>query len=400
MNSESAQPERKKRRRIWFPRFTIRILLILMVIVATALALGTREMQRLDRESNAIQQLGEYGTVDVYRAPVLDESGLWYVEGPLNKSAWMRFVGGIIGENAFYPVLRLEVGKDYSKDGDERKDLNDPEFKKLISQFTLLESLRIGSCPFRNLDFLKGLTRLENLNLYQSEELVDIKGLAELPRLKELCLGYGCKNLNDFVVFNSLPELQLLEIKDCPSIESMRVFAVLTKLKKLNLAGCNLQRLDGVENFAELEDLDLTGCTKLKNIEGVEQLSKLKNVQFKGCDLVDLTPLSNLHSLRAVGVQGNLRLADLMPIGGMSELVFLNLADCESLESLDGLQGMKQLDDLVLTNCKSLVDVSAIHGLTQISNIAINGCRKLSRKERGILKARLPKANLRTSGFL
>ncbi len=98
---------------------------------------------------------------------------------------------------------------------------NAKQLKKLIINFSGL----------KNLDDLSGMENLEELNLYGSNILSDISGIANLP-VKSLDAS-GCRDITSIEVINSLPLLEELNIKDGGEIEDFELLYNHPTLKTL-----------------------------------------------------------------------------------------------------------------------------------------------------------------------
>lgn len=104
-----------------------------------------------------------------------------------------------------------------------------------------LSSLALGWSGLTDLDGLRALPDLRELDLKKSKLLADLSGLAWVPRLRHLSLN-SCERITDLAVLDRLPELEVLEIEGCrkisdtlpifrqPSLKSLKAWPRLSEL--------------------------------------------------------------------------------------------------------------------------------------------------------------------------
>ncbi|MCE9610054.1 MAG: hypothetical protein K8R23_07575 [Chthoniobacter sp.] len=114
----------------------------------------------------------------------------------------------------------------------------------------------------RQVDALRGLTRLRNLSLSGS----DVKGLAPLAgvaRLKQLWL-HDCTGVADLTPLASLAQLQVLYLNGSPGVADLTPLAGLAQLQALYFIRCpGVTDLTPLAGLAHLHTLDLAGCSGL-----------------------------------------------------------------------------------------------------------------------------------------
>ena len=130
-----------------------------------------------------------------------------------------------------------------------------------------------------------------------------VKGLAQIPRLKEISLGYNpqLKEI-DFSSLGPRKKLKSLELykNENLSAESLRSIGELFSLKELKLSECPqtddtvLSKIAGLKNLRRLE---LTGCEKITDA-GVAELAKLrhlKSLSIQNCPSVTSGGVSRIR---------------------------------------------------------------------------------------------------------
>jgi internalin A len=176
-------------------------------------------------------------------------------------------------------------------------------------------SLRTLSMQYTNLDdttvkHIKGLTNLEKLYLYGTQ--ISDAGMAQLTgltKLKELELRATTGVGVDVEYLTSFPELQLLDLSECNSVDdnTLKTVVKLTKLKDLNLWHTKVTD-NGVVLLAALPGLtslnldDDPGVTDAS----MDTVGKLTNLEFLhiGATRVTDAGLAKLHNLKKLKQPG------------------------------------------------------------------------------------------------
>lgn len=317
------EPKPKRRFRLF--RFSLKTLLVFMLISGVVLGIVIPGQQRAKRETAAIDAIEELmfttarwtsGSTDIcydYQLP----SG-----GPLPVSAlsprklivdseasnptpeWIR---SIFGENAFCHVEGMQldcVGLGMRKDVPAVIDhlLNFKQLKQLylriggggprdLNKFSDLESLRVLSIDAGlDLKSLEGIERLQNLK-YLALRNVRIKSaqpLISLGSLRHLEVSW-CSNLQSLSFLSGLAQLESLSLGHFHDIATFN-FKTLENnrgLKELKLAGYDaLSNTHLIEEFQNLEVLVIEDCDQLEDISIVKSLANLREVTLRRCTLV------------------------------------------------------------------------------------------------------------------
>lgn len=171
---------------------------------------------------------------------------------------------------------------------------------ELLENFTKLKVLKMRSCdlldsmdsisPIQNcknlseielngFDFIEDLNFLsEHKNLIKlqvsSSKLTDLDGLKDLKKIRELDLD-GCSSLIKLEQIKSLDQLTNLNFGMCEKIETIDFLSHLKNLTKVNLQGCfgikKIPSLDDLNNLRELNlnstSISMEDCGKLENLE-------------------------------------------------------------------------------------------------------------------------------------
>lgn len=116
--------------------------------------------------------------------------------------------------------------------------LKDEDIDSICRLNGRINNLFLGSCGgVTNVDFLKYLSSLKELNLIDCIGLSSIGGISGLNCLEEFYLN-DCKNVIDLDALKSLNSLQILDISGCTGVTDISALQGLNGLKKLSLHRC------------------------------------------------------------------------------------------------------------------------------------------------------------------
>ena len=232
-----------------------------------------------------------------------------------------------------------------------------------LSGMTGLQSLSInGDYYINSLDFLKGMTQLQSLNIYTSGEI----------RVTDLTALSGLTNLTSLHV-------------DTTGLTSLHGLENLTKLQELNLSGtyASYPDLDPLANLTQLQTLRLPSYDadyddfKSFNIDALANLKNLQDLQISGTpdSLEGLRGLTNLQTLNINGASGYAGPAlDLSPLGTLTSLTDLQISNFRALNNdLTALGNLTSLRDLWVSvgsyqeKVRSIAPLGNLTNLTQLS---------------------------------
>ena len=167
-----------------------------------------------------------------------------------------------------------------------------------------------------DLTYFTGLTAL----VIQGKENLDLSFLAQMPELTTLDLAGS-----------------VISAQDLPLVGS------LGKLTSLNLAGCSLSTLSGLEGLTALTSLDLSDnsisdLTPLAGCKGLTTLNLQRNA------IASFGPLANLSALTSLDLSYN-ALADFSAVATCAALQFLDVSN-NVLPSLTGIGSLGALTEL------------------------------------------------------
>ncbi|KAH7403948.1 hypothetical protein KP509_15G002100 [Ceratopteris richardii] len=206
---------------------------------------------------------------------------------------------------------------------------------------------------------------LPNLQQFLVDKCTNLKTLPwELGACMRVLHLEGCDGIEELLptnqksFFEELPLLEVLELHECTSLETLTFLP--TTLEKLRLTGCSsLQTVNA--SLPSLQKLNAGKCRNLKRLPR-ELGACMRELSLRGCDgLEELLPNNQASFL-----------------GELPLLEVLELHECTSLETLTFLP--TTLEKLRLTGCSSLQTVNA--SLPSLQKLNAGKCRNLKRLPR------------------
>ncbi len=183
--------------------------------------------------------------------------------------------------------------------------------------------------------------------------------------------------LDSLESLSGMQKLSQVTITGCIlSTQELAIIGKLPALARLDLSGCSLSSIDGLENAVNLQYLDLSD-NNIRNIDALMGLRKLETLDLSHNAVVSLEQISQLSSLHALDVSYNsvVTTAPLQNLSGLTAL-YLNGNGLMQLEGFEALTGLKILE----AGENKLVDISVLSGCTQLErlNVANNTLLDLS----------------------
>ena len=226
----------------------------------------------------------------------------------------------------------------------------------LESAFHLTSVSFLSASKIFNMTHLPGgqiTTSSIQVGLQHLRSLVELH-LCNCPRLKELA-----------PILHMLTSLKRLEIRQCPSLYSLPEMGLPSMLERLEIGGCDiLQSLpEGMTfNNAHLQELYIRNCSSLRTFPRVGSLktlsiSKCRKLEFPLPEEMAHNSYASLETFWMTNSCDSLRS---FPLGFFTKLKYLNIWNCENLESLaipEGLhhEDLTSLETLHICNCPNFV---------------------------------------------
>ncbi|GLU17197.1 hypothetical protein SLE2022_335880 [Rubroshorea leprosula] len=290
-----------------------------------------------------------------------------------------------------------------------------------ISTLTCLEELNLYGCEdLRLIPIMSGLSSLKQLEITSCCELTRIgdgacafpaslsrlsiqfcprletigESISTLTCLEELDL-FQCEDLRPIPSVNGLSSLKRLVIRSCNSVVSLPSgLSSCTALKELTMVRCH----NLISIFEDLKDLHSTVRLHILNCENLsipeESFSFLACLEYLGIggfseELEEFPYLNSIHhlhaSLQELCLFGWEKLTYLPPqIQHLTSLRKLNIYDFNQVEALPewlgSLSSLQSLNMFRCANLKYLPSAQAMHRLSKLQSLGIINCLEL--KER------------------
>ncbi|PKI44344.1 hypothetical protein CRG98_035255 [Punica granatum] len=249
-----------------------------------------------------------------------------------------------------------------------------------LDKLESLMDLAVSACE--NLDGLPDLSKLSVLSkLYISgcEKLVEIRGMGSLHALTDLRINdASVETLN----LSNLKALEFLNVCDCIELKGLAGLDELENLCLLNISGCNaIERLPNLSNLKSLRTLLTCGCEKLQGLDGLDKLTALKELYIGECKSIEKLPsLSNLKFLHALLADGCEKLQGLDGLDKLTApLSYLYITGCKSIEKLPSFSKLRFLRGLWADGCEKLRGLEGLDSLGALIELNISGCKSIEK---------------------
>ncbi len=119
--------------------------------------------------------------------------------------------------------------------------------------------------------------------------------------------------------------------------------------------------------FQNLERVELSGCG-VQTLNGVEKLTYLKYLSVRNNDISDIKPIQNLTNLKEFDCAYN-PINNYSPLGGLDRLEVLHIGDNASTHTdITAISNLNSLTDLYAAEC-GIDDISALKNLKKLEHL-------------------------------
>lgn len=194
------------------------------------------------------------------------------------------------------------------------------------------------------------------------------KDLKHFAFLEELIIENGVSDHLSSI--SGLEKLATLRIKNTPiSNADLASILALPALTDLQLSGCGISSITGLDQAAKLTNLDLSNNT-IRNIDPISHLAELQILNLSQNALVDLSALAGLSKLEGLNVSEN-ALVSLTPLSRLGKLTKL-FAASNQITQVDAVSALIQLTHLDLSK-NQITDVTRLAKCTQLQELNLAG---------------------------
>lgn len=298
----NGQLEKRPVRRRWY-QFSLRTLIVAMVVASVLLGLFASRLQRARRQAAAVAVIRDHGSVEYDYAYRRDgEMKLRLQNGKSNVPHWLL---DRLGEDFFHDVV-LVLARQQSL----RSPTESDKFGQSISQLPTLEELYVDA--------------------YRDDE-IDLSPLQGMRRLEHVSISGGRLNNASLDAIKPLPALRNLELDgvrlEKPRLASLKRIRPLSELA-LRRIDLDLGDLSSVAACRNLQNLEIDGILVAgRDIDALAQLHQLKTLRLLRAQLTDrsLARLASLENLVWLDISHN----------DISDAGTISLARLSHLKSLD-----------------------------------------------------------------
>ena len=218
-------------------------------------------------------------------------------------------------------------------------------FPRTIQYMNNLQELDISKNELMNIpDEFIYLKNLKKLNIsYNKIQLIQMNLFANLFSLQELyCnnnLITNIQSLNNYTVFNSMPNLKLLDISN-NQLQEYIIFKQIPNLEKINISYNKLSNILGLSTCIKLTEVDCSNNGMKQFPNDFYSIINLHSLNLKGNELNNLPGLIYLmDNLTNLNIEGN-------PMRHAPNLKYANISQikqyCQSRLSKEELQNMPE----------------------------------------------------------
>jgi len=247
-----------------------------------------------------------------------------------------------------------------------------------VRNFPKLKYLRLFGTGVTDLSPLESAQELETLTLVGDFDSID--ELRNSTRIQHLAIN--SESLNDFEILRKLTQIKSLDIH-CDHLTSLDAFCELKNLETLEVVSKNLTSIEGIRNLKKLKTLRFE-CGQLEDITALKGKS-IEDLSFRSYasppshphKLSDLSGIDNLPELKTLNLT-NCSNKDFSKLKNLPKLEVLTAEYCRSLESVDGLDQIPSLVDVELDQCSNLKNLDGLRGLNQLEVLGCWHCDGLT----------------------
>ncbi|CAN1270492.1 Disease resistance protein L6 [Linum perenne] len=189
---------------------------------------------------------------------------------------------------------------------------------EVVHSMLKLETLILKDIPLTKVlpPALSMFTKLRRLTIDENwVSLRQFPDLSDLKNLRELKIRY-CKNLIEVKGLDRLESLEVLVLWVCRSIKKLPDLSGLKSLKKLDVSGCKqLTEVKGLGSLHSLEDLSMLNCRSVKELPNLSGLKKLRKLNLRKCrQLNEVNGLEGLELLQELETDKRLKVKHVLKL--------------------------------------------------------------------------------------
>ena len=294
----------------WRFQFSIRSLLVLVVVVAIPFSWLAVEMKAAREQKQVVTRINETEGWIAYDYQ-FDPADTWIENPQPPEPSWLRY---LIGDDFFFEIVEIRFEK-HLNSLDEQTErvpkVTNADLAEYPKRLPRLRNLTLSDTGVTEvgLSYLKGVTNLESLRFTRRDGVISAGEVQQLGELRQLrYLSLWCMEITDADLqhLECLTELQSLQLACNPLTDQCLVhLSSMAQLKSLNLRYTRVTD-SGLQMLAvlnQLLDLNIEGTkitdVGLEHLKGLKQLRELRlgDTQVTDAGLEHLTGLTQLREL-------------------------------------------------------------------------------------------------------
>ncbi|CAL6025186.1 F5/8_type C domain-containing protein [Hexamita inflata] len=243
------------------------------------------------------------------------------------------------------------------------------KYSKLVKQYRIViqnpSKDANEQIQFYNFIFYENLDNKLIIYTRNDQRFPNIESETKLEVIHEPFRFLQIKDDKEVTDLNFLNEEELLRvlIYKCPNVNFTQPISIV----QLFASQCNIENLEGIQNWMQLQDLNLL-FNNLKNIDQLKTLTNLTQLALQHNQITNIEPLAKLCNLQKLNVSEN-KIENLEPLMDLVNLVDLRLFE-NKISDISVLSKLKNLIVLNLRNNKiSKIDV--LESLTSITELRL-----------------------------
>lgn len=255
----------------------------------------------------------------------------------------------------------LKIVSIYTNEFDEKEALTN-WWSTLSFEWQTIFKEKLKVTDSVDLDDIKDMTALSELDLSGNEYIQSIEPLAQLIGLRVLDLSGT--NVTDLTPIRNLTELVELDLGRT-KIFDLTPLKYSTKLARLNINNTEIRSVAVFEKMSALQNLEMHG-THVFDFEPLSYLTSLVTLDLENTQLASLNPVSRLSGLKELNISKT-TVQDLSPLSTVQGLELLHI-DSTLVRDISALAALNELEALH-ANHTFISDLSPLHKLSRLERI-------------------------------
>ncbi len=200
--------------------------------------------------------------------------------------------------------------------------LNDKKLKKIVNTKSFY--CHDSDLNLENLEPLRILTKLEEINLSRQKGITDLSPLGDLIELEDINISNT--QVTNIDCLSNLKHLWRLELVDMP-ITDIGPLSNLEKLEQLNISNTKVKDLSAISNLPKLESINISN-TGVNTLEQLVTLKKLRDINIARTPIKSLEPLSKFKNLGILNMELT-KISDLSPLNNVKGIYIIHTQNSE-----------------------------------------------------------------------